>query len=1377
MTRIQKIAMTARPAAGARRVPGRITAFVALAAAHLAAFAQVPADPLNYSRGSSFSYYDANAGAKAGLLKSETVEPDRPDLCVVTTHAYDDFGNRVSSTTANCAGASAGASFTARTTSTAYGAMSVTVAGKTVVVPAGTAASSLTNAKNQSETHLVDPRFGKGVSLTGPNQLTTAWTLDDFGRAVQAINPDGTEADTAYCYLSGKGVDTSSNSTGAGGLAGCDSLQTGLSGSIPVDAVMFVYAATFKGSAQIGPATVVFSDRAGRKLRTLTEGFDDASQPSAARLVAQDIEYTPLGVQSVSTQPYFIGLGASTSSGTGARGATRTEVDALGRPVRLYVRDDRGSQANVAFGSVASGSATLTTIAYEGLATRTTITRAGSGDDGDVVKLEEKSIDGQVVRVTDALGAQLVQRYDAFGNLIGTTDALGNSIAIGVDLRGRKVSTIDPDAGEWHYGYDALGQLTSQQTAQQRVDGTQTTMQYDVLGRMIQRAEPEATGSWSYDGCDHGVGKLCGSQTDTLVRRSFAYDALGRPISSRTDITGGPSVATALSYDVNGRVASQTYPTGFQVGYDYTARGFLKALKTLTAVTLNPLPPTAGGAVPPSTSYAKNSVLWTAGSYNAWGAAERTTYGNGVVNALGVDPVTGRIAQMSAGLNGGTELSNVQYTWDDLGRVKVRQDLVGPGDGSGVVQDSLFYDRLGRLHGYYVDSPSQPGLHRAVQLIYNAGGLTLYKSDVGVYNYGSQATPGVRPHALQSIDSGTAGIASAAYGYDANGNLTGATAGSYRSIQYTSFNLPTGQGGVQGPDGGARFAWGYDENHQRLKEVRTGSSQAGDTSSSTTWMFHPDNQGGLGFESETVTGGAGARLSNRHYLTANGVSIGVIVTADALPSLTASQTAPVALDGITAVKLEYWHKDQLGSLIATSDHRGLATARYSYDPFGKRRMVTGEYDASGTLVYRWTTDTDHGGNRGFTGHEQLDDVGLVHMNGRIYDPTLGRFLQTDPFVQDPTNLQNYNRYGYCFNNPASCTDPTGQLFGIDDWIVYAVIATWAAEKTHIIDARVARQITGILASVALGPCSGCEEMFGGGITQAAVAGFAGGAISTGSFKGALQGAFSAGVFYEVGSFIEAEDIGRVGGIGLHAVAGCVTSEVGGGKCGPGALSAAFAKAMAPTVMELTDGDRLAGTLVSAVVGGTGSVLGGGKFGNGAITGAFSYLFNELAHSTSCVQQGYCSKVYDDGTVCPSGKPCYNPLDDKAAPQTVTGSQMAYAAGMVGAFVLLPEISIPRALLASDLGLVGTVTQLDGTIALVGTELRLTVDMIAGRFTTTMAQATANLNTLAASVGATTISIQATIANPALARALMMQGWTISPGVVAPYTDTISRVVK
>jgi RHS repeat-associated protein len=64
--------------------------------------------------------------------------------------------------------------------------------------------------------------------------------------------------------------------------------------------------------------------------------------------------------------------------------------------------------------------------------------------------------------------------------------------------------------------------------------------------------------------------------------------------------------------------------------------------------------------------------------------------------------------------------------------------------------------------------------------------------------------------------------------------------------------------------------------------------------------------------------------------------------------------------------------------------------------------------------------------RGYTGHEHLPKFGLINMNARLYDPALGRFLSPDPYIQDPTNRQNYNRYSYCLNNPLKYTTRQGR---------------------------------------------------------------------------------------------------------------------------------------------------------------------------------------------------------------------------------------------------------------------------------------------------------------------------------------------------------------
>ena len=66
-------------------------------------------------------------------------------------------------------------------------------------------------------------------------------------------------------------------------------------------------------------------------------------------------------------------------------------------------------------------------------------------------------------------------------------------------------------------------------------------------------------------------------------------------------------------------------------------------------------------------------------------------------------------------------------------------------------------------------------------------------------------------------------------------------------------------------------------------------------------------------------------------------------------------------------------------------------------------------------------------DRGYTLHEHYDEFDLINMNGRLYDPILGRMLSPDVVIQDEQSSQAYNRYSYCFNNPLRFTDPSGYV--------------------------------------------------------------------------------------------------------------------------------------------------------------------------------------------------------------------------------------------------------------------------------------------------------------------------------------------------------------
>ena len=115
--------------------------------------------------------------------------------------------------------------------------------------------------------------------------------------------------------------------------------------------------------------------------------------------------------------------------------------------------------------------------------------------------------------------------------------------------------------------------------------------------------------------------------------------------------------------------------------------------------------------------------------------------------------------------------------------------------------------------------------------------------------------------------------------------------------------------------------------------------------------------------------------------------------------------------------LYYGYADNQGSLIALTNESGAVVEKYAYNPWGARRDPA-----------NWQlkdTRTSFITNRGYTGHEHMDAFGIINMNGRVYDPLTAMFFSPDPFVQAPGNWLNYNRYGYCMNNPTNYTDPTG----------------------------------------------------------------------------------------------------------------------------------------------------------------------------------------------------------------------------------------------------------------------------------------------------------------------------------------------------------------
>ncbi|NJS36662.1 MAG: RHS repeat-associated core domain-containing protein [Brachymonas sp.] len=258
------------------------------------------------------------------------------------------------------------------------------------------------------------------------------------------------------------------------------------------------------------------------------------------------------------------------------------------------------------------------------------------------------------------------------------------------------------------------------------------------------------------------------------------------------------------------------------------------------------------------------------------------------------------------------------------------------------------------------------------------------------------------------------------YSYDLHGNIAAVTSsnGAGRTHTWTSFDNPDALSLRDAAGNTASISFLYGPEHQRIREV-TSKTNAGATSQKTLAVLHPDNEGSLFFERETINTGAGAGTSqNRHYLSAEKGSFLLVTSNGAIQTDAQSSSSLSNPTAVANADYKYWHKDHLGSIVASTNSNLTVIERLAYEPFGKRRFANGSYDQTGTIDATSTT-------RGFTGHEHLDELDFIHMNARVYDPDIGRFLSPDPKITYYSNTQGFNRYAYVQNNPLNSYDPDG----------------------------------------------------------------------------------------------------------------------------------------------------------------------------------------------------------------------------------------------------------------------------------------------------------------------------------------------------------------
>lgn len=312
-------------------------------------------------------------------------------------------------------------------------------------------------------------------------------------------------------------------------------------------------------------------------------------------------------------------------------------------------------------------------------------------------------------------------------------------------------------------------------------------------------------------------------------------------------------------------------------------------------------------------------------------------------------------------------------------------------------------------------------------------------------------------------------------------------------------------------------------------------------------------------------------------------------------------TAPslVKSDGTTQSYF-YLHRDYQGSILAITNATGIVQEKRMFDAWGGILKIQ---NGAGTNLVKLTFF-----DRGYTGHEHLQGVGLINMNARLYDPKLHRFLQPDNFIQDPNNTQNYNRYAYCINNPLKYTDITGNVFGVDDAIIIGVGIGLASYFTMNLVSGNNITLQGAFMAAFMGAVSGAVT-FGIGQAFNSVTNFTLKATYSALAHGAFQG-LQSGI--QGGGFWSGLASGTLSSIASSVWQGGTTTETGFIRENNWAYGTKIT-----THAGIGEGTGTIGTLAfGSIMGGAGSALTGGNFWKGAVTGlVVSGLNHVLSHSS------------------------------------------------------------------------------------------------------------------------------------------------------------------
>ena len=675
----------------------------------------------------------------------------------------------------------------------------------------------------------------------------------------------------------------------------------------------------------------------------------------------------------------------------------------------------------------------------------------------------------KVLTVTDALShVTTTNTYDGCDNLLTSTDALSHQTSYGYDSNGYGllVTITDPLTHVTSMGYDTDGNLTSVEdanshTATISVNGLgwktgttdalshSSTISYDTWGRTTSVTTPAGTTSNVYDadsnvtsvtdGNSHTSSTTYDNDSRPLIVTSangdtftYVYDGTGQKglLSSTTD---GNSHSTTFSYNSLNCKTGASYADSTSESWAYDNAGNLSSHVDGNGRTISNTYDDAGQLT--TVTYPTGSGAGTGISYTYDVAGRRT----------GMTDVTGSWGYTFDNANRLTQISapngNTGYGYDNANR---RTSMTV----SGVTGSwSYSYDagnRLTSTSNPYSESTSL-GYDDANRLTTQTNG----NSSVSTFGYDAAN----RTTDVWHRDSSANVLAHYDYTYDYTNNVSTRTDtnGDVTSFGYDASDQLTGESRGNGHGLGYALAFTYDHNHNRAtKVVGTGMSAVTDTysydahdkltgiSGGTNKTYGYDSNGNctsvtVGTNVTTVAYDVENRVTSITYPSSavntfayNGEDLrtqkvdssgtkNYVCDGSSPASAVLKDGAAVYTPGLSERRSgtsKFLHVDALGSTRGITDSSQSVTDSLLYDAFGNVLSRTG------------TTPTPFG----FVGSKQYQtdsDSGLQLLGHRYYDPSIGRFLSSDP-AQAGTNW-----YAYCNNNPLGKIDPMG-LYWIFD---------------------------------------------------------------------------------------------------------------------------------------------------------------------------------------------------------------------------------------------------------------------------------------------------------------------------------------------------------